>query len=59
MEGYGDRLARGASSAAFGMSNGKITQEKWDAAFEGFDPEKFKREGFTVEENVSDKKAKK
>src|SRR6266699_883105 len=33
MEGYGDRLARGASSAAFGMSNGKITQEGEEVKF--------------------------
>jgi hypothetical protein len=53
MEGYGDRLARGAASAIFGPNDGKITQEKWNAAFEGFDPEKFKKEGFTVEEGAS------
>jgi hypothetical protein len=45
MEGYGDRLARGATSAIFGPQDGKITQEKWDAAFEGYDPEEYKKEG--------------
>lgn len=45
MEGYGDRLARGASSAIFGPNDGKITQAKWDAAFADFDPEEFKKGG--------------
>jgi hypothetical protein len=39
MEGYGDRLARGGASASFPASNGKITQEKWDAAFEDYEPD--------------------
>lgn len=51
----GDRLARGFASAQFPPANesGTITDEKWAAAFEGFDPEKFKREGFTVEKDAS------
>jgi hypothetical protein len=52
MEGYGDRLARGASSATFGP-NGNITDERWRAAFEGFDPEDFKKNGFKSEDGAS------
>jgi len=29
----GDQLARGAKSATFPASEGKISQEKWDAIF--------------------------
>lgn len=43
MDGYGDRLARGATSAIFGPQDNKITDEKWKKAFEGFDPEEFKK----------------
>ena len=49
MEGYGDRLARGANSAVFGPGDNKISQAKWDAAFEGFDVEDFKKNGFRPE----------
>lgn len=52
--GYGDRLAGGAESAIFGPNDSKkISQEKWNAAFEGFDPDKYKKEGFTVEEGAT------
>jgi hypothetical protein len=37
----GDSLARGAKSATFGPV-AKISQSKWDAAFEDFDPEVFR-----------------
>lgn len=36
----GDRLARGARSATFGPK-AKISQDKWDAAFEDFDSQKY------------------
>lgn len=53
MEGYGDRLARGASSAIFGPQDSNITTEKWNAAFEGFDAEDFKKNGFRPAEDAS------
>jgi hypothetical protein len=55
MEGYGDRLARGANSATFGPQDGKITEEKWRAAFEGFDAEDFKKNGFKPEKSKEKK----
>jgi hypothetical protein len=52
MEGYGNRLASGARSAIFGPNNGaKISDEQWRAAFEGFDPEDFKKNGFKAEDD--------
>ena len=33
MNGYGDQLARGAKSATFPASNGKVSQERWDEIF--------------------------
>ena len=36
----GDALARGVKSVNFGPV-AKVSQSKWDAAFEDFDPEKF------------------
>jgi hypothetical protein len=36
----GDSLARGAKSATFGPAK-SVSQDKWDAAFEDFDPEEF------------------
>lgn len=36
----GDLLAAGASSATFPASDGKISQKKWDAIFDGWEPEK-------------------
>jgi hypothetical protein len=56
MEGYGDRLARGASSAIFGPNTDtKISDEKWRAAFEGFDAEDFKKNGFRPEGSTGKK----
>lgn len=44
--GSGDKLARGAVRATFLVRDEKtISQKKWDAMFEDFDPEKFKKEG--------------
>jgi hypothetical protein len=51
MEGYGDRLARGAASATFAVSDGKITQEKWDAAFKDIDEKKTEKKNALVEAN--------
>lgn len=42
--GSGDKLARGAARAQFMTTEGGISQDKWAAAFDGFDPEKFKTE---------------
>ena len=39
--GSGDKLARGAVSAKFSTTEGGVSQEKWDAAF-NFDPEVYK-----------------
>jgi len=38
----GDALARGAKSATFPASEGKITQERWDEIFKDWDPPKQK-----------------
>jgi hypothetical protein len=46
MTGYGDRLASGMPSATFRPSDTKITDEQWRAAFEGFDAEDFKKNGY-------------
>ncbi len=45
--GNGDRLASGRSQkATYLVAEGKrISQKDWDTMFEGFDPEKFKKEG--------------
>lgn len=48
MEGYGDRLARGAVSAVF-VPTTKISDAKWNAAFEGFDAEDFRKNEFHEE----------
>ena len=40
--GNGDRLARGAARATFGPVE-KVSDEKWKAAFDDFDSEKFMR----------------
>jgi hypothetical protein len=42
--GAGDRLARGAVRAQF-TPNIVVPDKKWNAAFDDFDPEKFKKEG--------------
>lgn len=39
--GVGDRLARGAVSAIFQASDGKITARKWQDSFEGWSLEEF------------------
>lgn len=36
----GDQLAKGAKSAQFPASEGKISQERWDAAFADYIPGK-------------------
>lgn len=58
MEGYGDRLARGFPSAIFGPSpDSKVSDAKWNMAFDDFDPESFKKNGFKAENDAStDKK---
>ncbi len=38
----GDALARGAVKAQFPPAGGKVTQEQWEAMFDGFDAEKFR-----------------
>ncbi len=40
--GSGDKLARGAVRASYLTTEKKISQKKWDAMFEDFDPEAFK-----------------
>lgn len=42
--GSGDRLARGMARAQFMTTDGGITQDKWDQAFDDFDLEKFQNE---------------
>ena len=37
--GGGDRLASGATRAQFRPMGEKISQERWDAMWEGYDPE--------------------
>jgi hypothetical protein len=46
--GSGDKLARGAVSATYLTTEKKISDAKWDAMFEGFDPDAFQKK-----ENVS------
>jgi hypothetical protein len=41
MKGQGDRLARGGVRANFQTTDGKISQSKWDQAFENLDIEAF------------------
>ena len=43
--GSGDVLARGGIRARFGPPERKMTDKQFDAMFEGFDPEKFKKNG--------------
>lgn len=40
--GSGDRLARGAVSASYTVTEKKISQKKWNDMFKDFDPETFK-----------------
>ena len=42
--GSGDKLARGAVKAQFMTTEGGISQDKWAAAFDDFDAEKFKND---------------
>ena len=54
----GDALARGAKSVNFGPV-AKVSQSKWDAAFEDFDPETFlNREKETPDPDVEKSKVK-
>jgi hypothetical protein len=46
--GSGDKLARGARSATYLTTEKAITDEKWNAMFEDFEPE-----AFTKKENAS------
>lgn len=39
--GSGDKLARGAVKASYLTTEKTISQKKWDAMFEDFDPETF------------------
>ena len=41
--GAGDKLARGMSSATYLTTEKKITDAKWDAIFDTFDPEAFQK----------------
>lgn len=41
--GYGDKLARGGVRANFPATDGGVSKDKWDAAFDDFDPEAFKK----------------
>lgn len=43
----GDQLARGARKAQFPSAGSATTQEKWDAMFEGFDAEVYRRDADT------------
>ena len=36
----GDQLARGAKSAQFPASDGKVSQDAWDACFADYEPNK-------------------
>lgn len=38
----GDALARGAVRFQFQPAGSKVSQERWDAMFDGFDAEKFR-----------------
>lgn len=49
--GVGDRLARGAASAVFQASDGKITAEKWQKAFEGWSLDEFMKGGSGVKKS--------
>jgi hypothetical protein len=40
--GSGDKLARGAVKAVYSTTEGGITQNKWDKAFDDYNPEEFK-----------------
>jgi len=40
--GSGDRLARGANRATYSTTEGGITQDKWSAAFDDYNPEEFR-----------------
>lgn len=48
----GDVLAAGAIRCQFAPAGGKVTQEQWDAIFEGFDPEKYRRNANVMETGV-------
>jgi len=49
----GDVLARGGRKAQFPPAGSAITQEKWDAMFTGFDPEKYRRDADAEKNGVS------
>jgi hypothetical protein len=49
-----DSLARGARSATFGPV-AKVSQSKWDAAFEDFDPEAFLNKSETTPDPNAEK----
>lgn len=40
----GDALARGMVKAQFPPAGGKVTQKVWDAIFEDYDVEKYRRD---------------
>lgn len=40
----GDTLARGMAKAQFPPAGGNVTQSHWDAIFEDFDVEKYRRD---------------
>jgi hypothetical protein len=48
-----DQIARGEKSAQFNTSDGKISQEKWDAAFADIAPAKEESETKTSDETSS------
>ena len=41
--GSGDKLARGAVSATYLTTEKAITEKRWNAMFEDFDPEAFQK----------------
>ncbi len=53
--GSGDRLARGAVSASYLTTEKKITDAKWDAMFDDFNPEEFAKNGLPKMEAVGEK----
>lgn len=55
-KGYGDRLARGGAKAAFPVSE-KVSQEKFDAAFEGYDGEAFIKNAEAEDQAARERKA--
>ena len=52
--GHGDRLARGAVKASFQTTGGKVSEDKWAAAFDDFSPEEFAKTRLRSEPETED-----